>query len=189
MPRYPLAFLLVTVLLLTTPVPGLAQAPAGTLAQLAVDLWPDYDRPAVLVLLTGTLPADTPLPATVTLPFPAEATLNAVARITGDNNMVDDVSYDTTNGQLTLTTPDLRFRVEYYLPYTEEAGQRTFTFAWQDGPAVAELAASVQQPAAASELATTPAAESVTVGQDTLRYHNLPIVSLPAGAPYTLEVR
>src|SRR5690606_4323832 len=47
-----------------------AQTPSAALASLAVELWPDYDRPAVLVLLTGALPASAPLPATVTIPVP-----------------------------------------------------------------------------------------------------------------------
>ncbi|HEX6387566.1 MAG TPA: hypothetical protein VF177_23100, partial [Anaerolineae bacterium] len=118
-PRY-LGLLLL--IILAAPFPSVASAQSETTAieSLAVEFWPDYDRPAVLVLLTGTLPADTPLPATVTLPLPQEADLNAVARISDDNVMIDDIEYTTGADQLTFTTPDRRFRIEYYLPYTAD---------------------------------------------------------------------
>ena len=58
-----------------------AQQPATVLEFLEVELWPDFDQPALLVLLSGALPADAPLPATITIPLPEAATINAVARI------------------------------------------------------------------------------------------------------------
>ncbi len=56
-----------------------AQEPPTHLLSLAVELWPDYDRPAMLVLLTAELPPDVTLPATLTIPVPAEADIHAVA--------------------------------------------------------------------------------------------------------------
>jgi hypothetical protein len=89
------------------------QGPVTTLESLAIFIWPDYDRPSVLVLLTGTLAGDEPLPAVVTFPLPEDAQLNAVARIDSQERMIDDISYSTDAGKLTLTTPDPRFQVEY----------------------------------------------------------------------------
>ncbi|UCH21286.1 MAG: hypothetical protein JSU83_22770 [Deltaproteobacteria bacterium] len=78
---------------------------------LVIDLWPDYDRNATLVLLTGALPAGTMLPATVTLPFPEKAQLHAVARIdSSDGVMKDDILFSLSPDKLTFTTPDLSFR-------------------------------------------------------------------------------
>ena len=55
-----------------------AQDTVTTLDQLTADIWPDYDQPSVLVLLTGTLPDDVAYPATITVPIPDDATVNAV---------------------------------------------------------------------------------------------------------------
>jgi len=111
---YFLLFLLAMIL----PAAGYAQGRATTIDTLVVDLWPDYDRASVLVLLTGTLSADTKLPATVIFPVPATAQLNAVARIdSSDGVMKDDILSGPAPGGFRFTTPDLRFRVEYYLPY------------------------------------------------------------------------
>ena len=76
-------------LLLLLPASWAQAQTAVTLQALDVELWPDYDESAVLVLLTGTLAANTPLPVTVTLPLPEGTDFNVVARITDDNVMTD----------------------------------------------------------------------------------------------------
>lgn len=156
---------------------------------MTVDLWPDYDRAAMLVLLTGVLPPDTAFPATVTIPLPEEATLNAVARITADNQMIDDLEVTEAADAVTFTTSDLRFRVEYYTPYEADGLDRSYTFRWTADFPVAQMEVSVQEPAAASSLTVEPAAASVTTGQnDGLTYHVLPLVNVAAGETYAASV-
>ncbi len=152
---------------------ALAQAPA--LETMSIDLWPDYDQPSVLVLLTGRLTAATPLPATVTLPLPSEATLNAVARLTPQGTLMADIAYElsATGDSLTLTTPDNGFRIEYYVPYGGEGLERAYQFNWQAPVAVTNLLVTVQQPAVATNLLTTPVPASVTTASNGLRMHNL----------------
>lgn len=166
----------------------LAQTPATTLEQLDIDVWPDYDDPSILVIMSGTLPPDAQLPATVTLPIPDGASINAVARVSSDNRLMSDISYDESDpGQLTLTTPDPRFRVEYYAPYEADGNDRRFTFDWRAGMTVLELIMSVQQPVLASDLTLIPAAASVSTRQDGLQYHDLPPQSIPEGESFTLQ--
>jgi hypothetical protein len=125
-------FILLIFFILIPIAPGFAQNPVSVIDALDIEIWPDYDKPSVLVLLTGTLPGDTRLPASVTLPLPEAARLNAVARIDRkDGNMKDDILSSTDpSGRLTFITPDLRFRVEYYLPYTVNKTQRSFDYTW-----------------------------------------------------------
>ena len=40
------------------------------LDRLQIDLWPEYDRPAMLVILRGIMAEGTVVPATITLPMP-----------------------------------------------------------------------------------------------------------------------
>lgn len=168
--------------------PLTAQQPVSSLDWLAVDLWPDYDRPSVLVLMTGGLSDDASLPADVTLPLPQEADLNAVARISEQNEMIDDIDFERGEDTVTLTTPDRRFRVEYYLPYDAQGLQRNFTFNWPGGLAVSQVDASVQQPSAAMSLSVEPTAESVVSGNDGLQYHNLPVRQLAANESFQAEI-
>lgn len=153
-----------------------------------VDLWPDYDRAAVLVLMTGGLPDDASLPATVTLPLPQQADLNAVARISDANEMIDDIDFERGEDTVTLTTPDRRFRVEYYIPYDSQGLVRAFTFNWSGGLPVSQFDLSVQQPSAAMSISVEPTAESVVSGNDGLQYHNLPVRQLAANETFQAQV-
>jgi len=165
------------------------QGPVTALENLEILLWPDYDRPSVLVLLTGTLGANAPLPAVVTVPLPLDAQLNAVARIDAQNRMIDDIPYSADAGKLTLTTPEPRFHVEYYLPYRIEAGERIFRFTWLADLSVERLGTTVQRPASAPSLVTEPVAGAVMEGSDGFTYYRLPAQSVPSGQPFSLQVR
>ena len=162
-----------------------AQEPVTNLQLLIVEFWPDFDRPEVLILLTGTLPAGTSFPAEVTVPLPADATLNVVARINEQEGMVDDVPFQVGEDSVTFVTPDPRFRVEYYVPYQAEGEQRAYEFEWLADLDVAQLAAAVQQPAMATEMNVTPEAASVLADRgDGLTYHTLAGQAVPAGQPF-----
>jgi hypothetical protein len=181
-----LLLLLLLLLLPTT----LAQAQtAAALQSLEVELWPDYDQAAVLVLLTGTLPPNTPLPATLTLPLPEGAEFNVAAYYTQDNILTDDgIAPLVSANQVTFTVPNGRFRVEYYQPYTASNTQRSFTFAWQSDIAVEAMAVTLQQPFTATGVTIIPAPTTVSERQDGLTYHVLPSQAVAAGEPYTVEI-
>jgi len=182
-------FLLLFLLAMIFPTAGQTQDRVTAIDALVVDLWPDYDRTSVLVLLTGTLSADTKLPATVILPLPETAQLNAVARIdSSDGIMKDDIVSSSAPGELRLTTPDLRFRVEYYLPYAVNNNRRTFNFAWLADVSVNRFELRVQQPISASFLATEPATINVLEGQDGFTYYAYPEQAVPAGQPLLVRV-
>ncbi len=169
--------------------PVAAQSDPTQLSSLAVELWPDYDRPTMLVLLTATLPQSTALPATLTIPIPTGAEIHAVASFNEAGALMSDVDYTVENGQLTLTTPANRFRVEYYSPYQVEDGEYSYTFEWVSDLAIDQVTTIVQQPAAAREFRTDPAATSSAATRgDGLTYHTLPARSVGAGEPFTVTV-
>ncbi|MCA9899739.1 MAG: zinc ribbon domain-containing protein [Anaerolineales bacterium] len=162
---------------------------AITLQSLEVELWPDYDREAVLVLLTGTLSSSQSLPVTLTIPLPEGADFNVAARITPDNLMSDQgITPDVGADSVTFTIDTNRFRVEYYQPYTASNTQRSFNFDWQSDIAVEQLNVTLQQPFTATEVTTIPPAASVNEGQDGLTYHVLPSQAVAAGDSYSLQV-
>ncbi len=169
---------------------GFAQSPVVVIDALDIEIWPDYDKASVLVMLTGTLPGDTRFPASVTLPLPQAAQLNAVARIDKkDGNMKDDIFSSTDfPGTLTFITPDLRFRVEYYLPYAVNKAQRSFDYNWLAAVAVNNFQLRVQRPTSAGTLNTKPAAAKVVKSGDGFDYHTFPARAVPAGQPFSLHV-
>jgi hypothetical protein len=146
------SFILLIFVVLIPIAPVFAQKPVPVIDSLDIEIWPDYDKASVLVLLTGRLPGDTRLPATVTLPLPETAQLNAVARIDSkDGNMKDDIfSSSDPSSTLTFITPNLRFRVEYYLPYTVNKNQRSFDYTWLAALSVNNFQLKVQRPTSAA---------------------------------------
>jgi hypothetical protein len=184
------SFILLIFFMLMPMAIGFAQNPVSVIDSLDVDIWPDYDRASVLVLLTGTLPGDTQFPVSVTLPLPEVAQLNAVARIDSkDGNMKDDIFSSTDPpGTLTFITSDLRFRVEYYLPYTVVKNQRSFDYTWLADITVNNFQLRVQRPTSASTLNTEPATANVVRDGDGFDYYIFPVRAVPAGQPFPLHV-
>lgn len=165
------------------------QVPATNLTALQVELWPDHDRPAMLVLMNGTLPPTAELPTTVTIPLPPGAEVNAVARMSDENQLMSDVAYTVEDNQLTITLDDHYFRAEYYAPYTANDQQRSYTFDWLSDMPVGQLSLTVQEPAAAENLTISPTAVNVSATRgDGLNYHALPSRSVAAGEEYTVTV-
>lgn len=181
------AALLMILGLLLVPI-AQAQSPTNELARLEIELWPDYDQSAVLVLLTGSLADDAPVPATFVLPVPEEATVNAVAHVDAESDQLQNIAdADTsTPGQITFTTPSPTFRIEYYMPYTADGDRREFTFDWRSDVTIDELLTTIQQPAEANDFETTPPAGQPTTGRDGLLYYPLDAQALPAGQSYSV---
>lgn len=179
---------LILALFLATPIAGHAQGDVDTIERLEVRLWPDFDRPSVLVTLVGTLPQGTPDTAAVTVPVPNNATIHVVSPIIEDGRPGPEMNYDdSVPGQLTFDTGSFGFWVEYYHPYEADGNEREFSYTWLSEMGVDELQAVVQQPIMSSDLNTNPGAETVTTGPDGMQYHQLQGRPVPAGAAYTLE--
>lgn len=189
-PCLPLGVALLMILGLFLAPVARAQSPTNDLARLEVELWPDYDQSAVLVLLTGSLADDAPVPATFVLPVPEEATINAVAHVDVESGQLQNIAeVDTsTPGQLTFTTPSPTFRIEYYMPYTAEGDQREFTFDWRSDVTIDQVLTTVQQPAEANDFEVTPPAGQPTTGPDGLLYYPLNAQALPAGQSYLVTI-
>ena len=187
MKRVILFFIIASIL--TPTLTGNAQTDITAIDTLLINIWPDYDRASVLVLLTGTLPDDTRLPARVTIPLPETARLNAIARIDGkDGMMKNDIVSNPGPGTLTFITPDLRFRMEYYFPYTAKDKERSFDYFWQADISVDKLQIKVQKPTSAIALRTVPGTVDVAWDEDGFSYHTFPVKTAPAGQRISLSV-
>ena len=172
--------------------PAAAQGPVS-LETLLISLWPEFDRAAVLVILDGTLPAGTTLPAQVALHMPAAAGQpSATAYTAADGTLLAAPFTTTTAGDdiiVTLTTETLKFRLEYYDPALSQTGsQRAYTFAWTSATAVTAAVVRLQQPAGATAPTTTPALTSVGAGEFGLQYYEGDLGALTAGQSVQVAV-
>jgi len=95
------------------------------LAYLQIDLWPEYDRSEMLVILRASLAADVSLPVDVTFRIPAAAgEPNAVAVRQPDGSLFTEKYERQVEEQwayitFKATTPDIQ--VEYYDPQLEKS--------------------------------------------------------------------
>ncbi|MDH3404285.1 MAG: hypothetical protein OEP45_11755 [Acidobacteriota bacterium] len=166
-------------------------AAAGTrLASLEVVLWPEYDRPEILVMLRAMLPADVPLPALVELPMPSAAGApHAVAKQGPDGRLVlaqhtVEEAGDWSTVRLLTDTPAVR--LEYYAPLP--AGpQRRYLFTWPSGFEIDQLSYEVLHPLGASNMTVTPPADGVFQA-DGLTFYGAVLGKLSASESFTVEL-
>ena len=175
-------------------VPFAAQAQATVvLDRLQVSLWPEYDRPGVLVIYRAVLPADQTLPVGLAFRIPAAAgEPSAVAYRQDDLNLISLPYERQVVGDLALVTFTTRVRevqFEYYDPalLVQDSNHR-FVFTWPGDYAVGEFAVEVQQPVQATGIIVNPALGSGTLGSDGMTYFSATLGGLAAGQTQVVEV-
>lgn len=143
-------------------IPSVQAQESPSIDTLVIDLWPEYDKPSMLVIYKAELSPQVSLPAEITLRMPVQAGTPAVVAVGPDTNSVADVVYDTQvmgdwlEVSFIATTPTIQF--EYYDPrLLKEGSQRSFDFTWPGDYAVNSLVLQVQHPLGASDVTVTPA--------------------------------
>lgn len=121
-------------------VPALAGAQTNPrLASLHIQIWPEYDRQATLIILNGELAPDTPLPADVSLRIPASSggpSAVAFANAAGSQlfNLQHKVTKTGDYSTLQFAAPQRFFHVEYYDALATGSPGRAYTYVWPGEP-------------------------------------------------------
>lgn len=186
------ALLLVIASLLLPPALVHAQQPLK-LNILEVELWPEYDRPSVLVILHLTLDASVSLPVEVEVRIPLAAEVNAVASRDIDGQLLNVTHTNETrdNWQIIRTQIALaELQIEYYDNTLKfDGSQRSFNYQWPGDFQVARAMVILQQPVDASDVTVTPGpvtSQNSTV--DGLTYFYKEVGGLNAGQNFELEI-
>lgn len=185
--RWSLLIILLVSLLLTTVAVQAQDAPAFETVQVAI--WPEYDRPEVLVIYYLSLSGTVKLPAEVSFLIPEAAGVpHAVAMKDVDNTLVD-LDYTTAvEGEwirISFTTPTPDIQVEYYDPrITKDASTRSFAYQWPGNAAVNNMNVQVQQPLTATEMQFNRSLGSPTQHADGLTYYQTSVGSVPRGTQF-----
>ena len=150
--------------------------PVGAQAQtsisfnaVAVDIWPEYDQPSVLVIDHYTLGADVTLPANLELRVPIQASVNAVA-VSDDSGALITADYQRkVSGDwaiLSVESTSQNIQVEYYDQYIQQGDIRQYDFVWPGNYPVDAFSVNFQQPVGATNLKLTPALGTGVVAAD-----------------------
>ncbi len=161
------------------------------LSLLSVDIWPEYDQPAVLMIYRLTLASDTKLPASLALHIPANSQINAVAIIDPSQGLINTPYEKTIQGQLSvlnITTNSLQVQVEYYEPLVKDGINRHIQFEWSGDYAVEKLDANFLKPSGADNVSSSIAPTNTGPGQDGLTNYQFQKANLAAGQSFNLKI-
>ncbi len=164
-----------------------------SMSTVEVDLWPEYDRPDMLVIYKIMLAPEVQLPAALNVRIPAAAGRpNAVAEKQLDGRLTS-VSYDQRQDaewtSLIFTASRHELQIEYYDPRIErDEANRSFVYTWPADYPVGALSVQVQQPPDASDLRMDPAAEHTSPAGEGFIYHVLHLQARGAGEPIDVTI-
>lgn len=168
--------------------PAQAQSEVS-LSSVSVDIWPEYDQPAVLVIYHISLSPDTTLPATLNLRVPAQAEVFAVAVADPAKGLLNAPYDRTVQGSwatLKITANSRDVQLEYYDALVKNGTTRHVVYEWAGDYAVDAFAVALQQPTSATDMVTDPALTKSSAGQDGFVYYQSAPQPLAAGQAFTL---
>ncbi len=184
-------FIALLSVLMVLPGTAFAQQPL-TLEALNVALWPEYDRPEMLVIYKMAWSSSVSLPAQVSLRIPATAELNALAERGVDGGLYNVAPEREVHGEwavITFLATMPEAQLEYYDPGIQKEGaNRVYTYQWAGDYPVEALSFQVQQPAGALDFNLVPSLGTGIQGSDTLFYYGAEIGAVPAGEPFLLDL-
>jgi len=184
--------LLMLLLLPWQPVLGQAQHTVR-LSAAVVNLWPEHDRPSMLVIYEIDLAEDTPLPQDLVFQIPEDAELVTVSgRNPGGRLVVLDHTVTTIGDwqDVTFATDSLEIQMEYYDPnLIKQEEIRLFEFQWLSIYPVDLLQLIVRQPFGASEIQGEPSLGERIAGRSGMQYYLVEAGAVPAGELFTLSLR
>jgi hypothetical protein len=156
-----------------------------------VQVWPEYDEPAVLVIVTGSIDPATIFPQQLRISIPSGARLHAVAYPDETGNLLTlpwtiEPGDDDQTVVFDLDQPG--FVVEYYTALVTPPPSRSFDLNLVAPYATGQSSLALRQPARASAMRTTPAL--VPGGLDALGNptYTLELGALEAGQSVPLQV-
>ena len=145
---------------LSIPLNARAQSPIK-LSMLQVQLWPEYDQPSMLVIYDFKLPDSVKLPVSVSMTFPKEAHLVAVASQAQDGSLLNTdyigptVSESRQSITIQIQTPTT-YHLEYYQPLSRTGNQRQFNYLWPGDYATDDISVSIRLPPDTTSIVTNP---------------------------------
>src|SRR3990172_6464545 len=160
-----------------------AQANPG-LAKLEIDIWPEFDRAATLVILRGEIAPDVTLPASVSLRIPTSSGgPTALANAASADAPLLTIPYERSEVQvdfltLTFKTETRFFQLEFYDRLKTDSASRSYTYVWTGDLAVGQLSVQLQEPAGATGLSVRPDLGPDVAGPNGLVYHEADLGAL-----------
>jgi hypothetical protein len=170
-----------------------ADAPT-TITKLEIDLWPEYDRPEMLVIQHISLDPQLVYPLKLSLRIPADAgDVENLAFVDTDGTLISISDHkQNISGDwavISFQTPKPDVQMEYYDPRLVKTSQeRSYSYEWPGDYAVSALQIQLQEPKGSSQFTTTKDFGNGVLSTDNLVYHVSDVGSLAAGQTYQFDL-
>jgi len=183
--------LLLMIIALILPQAGRAQEEIQ-LDKLIVNLWPEYDRAEMLVILMISLqPEAVPADLTFRIPKVAGKPYKVASWADDDNLYETEYTYQSGSewGEVSFRANSAKFQLEYYDPRLVRQGpSRKYDYTWPGDYAVTSATIDVQQPVDASQMQFTPEGVTSFTGGDDLLHYTLDIGTLRKDQTYDFSL-
>lgn len=192
MRRCILLLLIIGSLILTTPVQ--AQTPAKLeIERMTTEIWPEFDRPDVLIIYRITLAANTDLPAQVSVRIPRESGQPYNVAFLDIDSLPYILDYKTiVEGEwlrVSFTAPTQGIQIEYYDPRLKRTQtKRDYEYRWMSDYKVKFMTVRVQQPLNVTSFIISPQMGTGRQETDGLTYYTNMLGSLSANVPMTIRL-
>lgn len=167
---------------------------AITFTKIIINIWPEYDRPGVLVFYQITLSPQTSLPATLTLRIPKAAGNPYNVAMKDIDGRLDSLrSTSVVEGEwirVTFTTPVPEIQFEYYDPaIISTSSLHEYQYTWPGGFDTESVVLVIQQPLAAENFQVQPAMGSGRMSSDGFTYFESVVGKLKADVPFSIKLK
>ncbi len=182
---------MITLFILTTS-PVAAQNVPG-FSKMVINIWPEYDRPGVLVFYRITLSAQSSLPVTLSLRIPKAAEEPFNVAMKDVDGRLDTLRFTSVNEgewiKVTFTTPVPEVQFEYYDPSIREVeDSREFDYIWPGDYSIESLVLNIQQPLDSSGFNLKPAMGTGQINPDGFTYFESVVGEVNAGVTFTIHM-
>jgi len=165
-----------------------------SLAKLEIDIWPEFDRAATLVILRAEIAPEVTLPASVSLRIPSSSGgPTALANAASADAQLLTIPYERSEAQvdfltLTFETDTRFFQLEFYDRLDTDSADRSYRYVWTGDLLVGEVSVQVQQPAGATEFSVQPDLGPDIAGPTGLDYREANLGALEEGKALAVDV-
>ncbi|NPA31133.1 MAG: zinc ribbon domain-containing protein [Chloroflexi bacterium] len=175
--------------------PARAQTAVEHMPLVQVALWPEYDRPEMLVMYIIHLPEDVTLPTEVAVRIPAAVQAPSAVAVRTPEGRLLNAAYrmeaDPSSAAWRLAVVEATepiLHLEFYDALQVDGTTRRYVYRWPGNWTVDNLSVEVQHPLASVAIEITPEPTRIEERDDGLRYSIVEFGALPAGREVTVEV-
>jgi hypothetical protein len=173
----------------------LAQTTGIKFSTMLVEVWPEYDRAEVLVIVRGELAADVEPPVLLTFTLPGHIDEMHAVAIDQNGSLVDanpdsmQIVHEGNFTKLTFASTSRRMQFEYYDPVilTKSGQSRDLDFEFTAPYEIDALTVEVQEPAEATGFSLSPAPSSSFTGNNGLQFNIIELTGVTADALITAQ--